>query len=74
MLRIGAVSGKPASELVVPDVDVESLPLAGVRLERIERAAIRQTLRLTNGSKVLAAQALGIAVSTLYEKLKKYQL
>ena len=52
--------------------DVERLPLGGLRLERIESVAIRQTLAQVGGNKVRAAQVLGIAVSTLYEKLKKY--
>lgn len=52
--------------------DLEQLPLGGQRLDRIERAAILQTLTLARGNKVRAAQSLGIAVSTLYEKLKKY--
>ncbi len=52
---------------------IDRLSLGGHSLERIERAAIRQTLAYTRGNKVLAAQTLGIAVSTLYEKLKKYQ-
>jgi len=51
---------------------IEGLPLAGQRLEVIERAAIRQTLMQTSGNKIYAAKSLGIAVSTLYEKLKKY--
>jgi|HubBroStandDraft_1064217.scaffolds.fasta_scaffold131438_1 transcriptional regulator with PAS, ATPase and Fis domain len=51
---------------------IDGLPLAGQRLEVIERAAIRQTLMQTSGNKIYAARALGIAVSTLYEKLKKY--
>jgi transcriptional regulator with PAS, ATPase and Fis domain len=51
---------------------IDGLPLAGQRLDVIERAAIRQTLAQTSGNKVYAARALGIAVSTLYEKLKKY--
>lgn len=50
------------------------LPLAGHPLHRIERAAIKQTLSQTAGNKAQAARALGIAVSTLYEKLKKYDL
>jgi DNA-binding NtrC family response regulator len=50
------------------------LPLGGQPLEQIERAAIRQTLEQTEGNRVQAAKALGIAVSTLYEKLKKYDL
>jgi len=57
------------------DDDVlEGLPLAGQALERIERVAIRQTLEQTEGNKMSAARVLGIAVSTLYEKLKKYGL
>jgi transcriptional regulator with PAS, ATPase and Fis domain len=54
--------------------DLEQLPLGGLSLQRIERAAIKQTLCQTNGNRALAARALGIAVSTLYEKLKKYEL
>jgi DNA-binding NtrC family response regulator len=53
---------------------VDSLPLGGQTLERLERAAIRQTLAHVRGNKVSAARALGVAVSTLYEKLKKYEL
>jgi DNA-binding NtrC family response regulator len=53
---------------------IDSLPLGGQALERIERAAIRQTLRQAEGNKAHAARTLGIAVSTLYEKLKKYGL
>jgi transcriptional regulator with PAS, ATPase and Fis domain len=53
---------------------VDDLPLAGHPLARLERAAIRQTLAQADGNKVDAARSLGIAVSTLYEKLKKYGL
>jgi transcriptional regulator with PAS, ATPase and Fis domain len=53
---------------------LDGLPLAGQPLERIERAAIRQTLAQADGNKMFAARTLGIAVSTLYEKLKKYGL
>ena len=56
-----------------PRSELEPLPLGGLRLERIEREAIAQTLRLTGGNKARAAEMLGIAPSTLYEKLKKYQ-
>jgi transcriptional regulator with PAS, ATPase and Fis domain len=51
---------------------LEGLPLAGQSLDRIERVAIRQTLAQVAGNKVTAARMLGIAVSTLYEKVKKY--
>jgi two-component system response regulator AtoC len=56
------------------DLEIERLPLGGHTLEVIERAAIKQTLALTGGMKVRAAELLGIAVSTLYQKLKKYEL
>jgi transcriptional regulator with PAS, ATPase and Fis domain len=53
---------------------LDGLPLAGQALEHIECAAIRQTLAQADGNKMFAARTLGIAVSTLYEKLKKYGL
>jgi transcriptional regulator with PAS, ATPase and Fis domain len=53
---------------------LEGLPLGGRTLESIERAAIRKTLEQVGGNKTKAAQALGIAPSTLYAKLKKYDL
>ena len=53
---------------------IDSLPLGGQALEHIERAAIKQTLLQQGGNKAHAARSLGIAVSTLYEKLKKYRL
>ena len=51
---------------------LDRLPLGGHSLASLERAAIRQTLITARGNKVHAAKALGIAPSTLYEKLKKY--
>jgi DNA-binding NtrC family response regulator len=56
------------------DPSIDALPLGGLTLEDIERVAIKQTLALTGGMKVRAAELLGIAVSTLYQKLKKYGL
>jgi DNA-binding NtrC family response regulator len=53
---------------------IERLPLGGQKLDCIERVAIQQTLSLAEGNKAKAASLLGIAVSTLYEKLKKYGL
>jgi two-component system response regulator HydG len=46
--------------------------LGGQTLQHLERLAIRQTLTQTQGNKALAAKTLGVSVSTLYEKLKKY--
>jgi two-component system, NtrC family, response regulator GlrR len=59
----------PADEAVL-----DRLPLGGHALGQLERAAIRQTLMAARGNKVHAARTLGIAPSTLYEKLKKYGL
>jgi DNA-binding NtrC family response regulator len=46
--------------------------LSGRTLEEIEKAAIHATLKAADGNKTEAAKALGIAYSTLYEKMKKY--
>jgi DNA-binding NtrC family response regulator len=75
----GTLALEPAHlRLHGPTVDddswLESLPLGGQQLSRIERAAIRQTMVLAAGNKMHAARSLGIAVSTLYEKLRKYGL
>ena len=56
------------------EASLDRLPLGGHSLVNLERAAIRQTLLTVRGNKVHAAKALGIAPSTLYEKLKKYGL
>jgi DNA-binding NtrC family response regulator len=56
------------------EASLSRVSLCGRTLESIEREAIVQTLQQTRGNKAQAAQALGIAVSTLYEKLKKYKL
>jgi DNA-binding NtrC family response regulator len=56
------------------DAALDRLPLGGHSLSSLERAAIRQTLINVRGNKVAAAKVLGIAPSTLYEKLKKYEI
>jgi DNA-binding NtrC family response regulator len=56
------------------DAPLSRVNLWGQTLESLEREAIHQTLQKTRGNKAQAAHALGIAVSTLYEKLKKYRL
>jgi DNA-binding NtrC family response regulator len=43
-------------------------------LEELERRAILSTLRQTGGDKQAAARALGIGKTTLYRKLKQYQI
>jgi transcriptional regulator with PAS, ATPase and Fis domain len=56
------------------DSGLERLPLGGHALDQLERVAIQQTLARVHGNKVYAARSLGIAVSTIYEKLRKYGL
>jgi DNA-binding NtrC family response regulator len=46
--------------------------LSGKTLDEIEKAAIYATLKSVSGNKTEAAKVLGIAYSTLYEKMKKY--
>lgn len=53
---------------------LDQLPLGGRKLEALEKMAVSQTLARFSGNKAQAAQALGISVSTLYEKLKKFGL
>ncbi|MBI2944324.1 MAG: sigma 54-dependent Fis family transcriptional regulator [Candidatus Wallbacteria bacterium] len=48
--------------------------LAGRTLEELEREAIRQTLQACANNKAAAARSLGIASSTLFEKLKRLGL
>jgi DNA-binding NtrC family response regulator len=46
---------------------------SGVPLDRLEKAAILNTLEQNAGNKTDTAEQLGISVKTLYNKLEKYQ-
>ena len=48
-------------------------PLAGRKLEDIERLAILETLRETGGNRSIAAQRLGVTTRTLLNKMNKYR-
>jgi transcriptional regulator with PAS, ATPase and Fis domain len=50
----------------------KSLPSGS--LEEIEKQVIERTLKAQGGDKKAAAQILGIALSTLYEKLKRHRI
>jgi DNA-binding NtrC family response regulator len=56
------------------ELTLDQMQLGGQSLEALERAAIRQTLERENGNRTRTAKVLGIAPSTLYEKIKKYGL
>lgn len=47
--------------------------LAGVPLAHLERQAILETLKQTNGNQTKAAKALGISDRTLRDKMKRYR-
>jgi two-component system response regulator HydG len=49
---------------------IETQPLGKVR-EEAEREHILSVLKLTGGSRALAAQILGISRKTLWQKLKR---
>lgn len=68
-----------------PMLDLASLPLelqgepeqklgSIYELERVEQEHIRRVLHHTGGNKTLAAELLGIGLTTLYAKVKKYDL
>ena len=59
-----------AKHLGLPQ-SVPAAPAGPVTLDEAERRAIREALRFTAGNKVQAARVLGIARSTLLEKLKR---
>jgi two-component system C4-dicarboxylate transport response regulator DctD len=54
-----------------PDADAATLPR---QLEAFERRVLRAALAQAEGSVALAAERLGIAKTTLYDKLKRFGL
>jgi two-component system response regulator FlrC len=74
VLERGAIlcEGTLLTELEVPGAAAtEAAPLA---LEGVEKEAIVRALAASQGNRRRAAQALGIGLRTLYEKLKRYGL
>ena len=53
--------------------DAGPVHLVGRPMSEIERWAIEETLKLTNGNREEAARILGIGARTLYRKLEKYK-
>jgi DNA-binding NtrC family response regulator len=54
------------------DFDLPSVQV--VPLSELEKRSIQETLKLVAGDKLAAARLLGIGKTTLYRKLKKYEL
>jgi len=61
------------AEQIQPLEQLNNRPLAGVPLAQIERRAILDTLRQTQGNQTKAARVLGISDRTLRGKIKKYR-
>lgn len=59
-----------ATETIAPG----SWELIGKPMSEIERWAIEETLRMTNGNREEAARTLQIGARTLYRKIKEYEL
>jgi DNA-binding NtrC family response regulator len=57
-----------------PKSRVNPIAPAGQTLEQLEKAAISEALQRFEGNRTRAAKALGIAPSTLYEKIRRYGL
>jgi len=64
---------QPAAAGAPLDAGSGPLALIGRPMEEIERWAVEETLKLTNGNRDEAAKVLGIGQRTLYRKLEKYQ-
>ncbi|HMG84275.1 MAG TPA: sigma-54 dependent transcriptional regulator [Terracidiphilus sp.] len=64
-LHAAALKGKKRDDTSLPEI----LPLAV-----LERHAILDAIRTTNGDKLIAAKLLGIGKTTLYRKLKEYEI
>ena len=63
---------EPKDLILLKPSEKQTADLSGKTLEEIEKSAIIQTLKAHKGNKTTTAKALGIAYSTLFEKMKKY--
>ena len=69
MRRSGSEEGYRPPQRVLGATATATLP---ARKAELERAAIAQALKSTNGNRVAAARLLAISRATLYERLAKY--
>ncbi|MEC4679028.1 MAG: sigma 54-interacting transcriptional regulator, partial [Nitrospirota bacterium] len=58
----------------MPWAENEGASAAPVSLEEVERQVIRRALKTHEGDKKAVAKELGIALSTLYEKIRRFKL
>jgi len=65
---------REASDTDTTGTSVDTGGTGGMSLDKIEKNAIRDALRVTAGNREQAAEMLGIGERTLYRKLKEYGL
>jgi sigma-54 dependent transcriptional regulator, acetoin dehydrogenase operon transcriptional activator AcoR len=73
----GILSRRTSGEITLTDLPNEyrgSLGRALTPMERAERDAILTALTQSRGNRKVAAQTLGISRSTLYRKLREYEI
>ncbi|HYZ02304.1 MAG TPA: helix-turn-helix domain-containing protein, partial [Candidatus Binatia bacterium] len=73
----GILSRRTTGEITLTDLPNEyrgSLSRALTPMERAERDAILTALTQSRGNRKVAAQTLGISRSTLYRKLREYEI
>ena len=63
---------EPKDLILLKPSEKDTADLSGRTLEEIEKSAIIQSLKTNRKNKTATAKALGIAYSTLFEKMKKY--
>ena len=68
-----ALFNTPAYKIITDQVNYEEISENAGVLKDIEYDAIRKVLHETNGSRKLAAEKLGISVTTLWRRLKKME-
>lgn len=73
-VALAAAAHQSAPAVETPPRKVEIDPAQIVPLTELERRAILEALEFTNGDRAVAAHLLGIGRTTLYRKLKEYNL
>ncbi|MFZ3089736.1 MAG: sigma 54-interacting transcriptional regulator [Nitrospirota bacterium] len=63
---------EPKDLILLKPSEKDTADFSGRTLEEIEKSAIIQSLKTNRKNKTATAKALGIAYSTLFEKMKKY--
>jgi len=64
-----SITGKDSHDSVDGDGSAKIIPIS-----ELERKTILNTITQLNGDKLLAARLLGIGKTTLYRKLKEYEI